>query len=98
MAVKFRNITTDRLVELDEADPRVAELDRGKRWERVTGKAPVEDEMEEPVEDEMEEPAETLAEPSDADVRAWAREHDIEAPARGRLPADLLAKYRAAHA
>ena len=31
------------------------------------------------------------------DVRAWAREQGIKVSDRGRVPADLLARYQAAH-
>lgn len=31
-----------------------------------------------------------------AALRAWARARDIELPARGRVPADVVAQYRAA--
>lgn len=30
-------------------------------------------------------------------VRAWAAKEGIEVPARGKLPADLVEQYRAAH-
>lgn len=29
-------------------------------------------------------------------LRAWAAAHDIDLPARGRIPADVVAQYRAA--
>lgn len=32
-----------------------------------------------------------------SDVRAWARAQDIKVSDRGRIPADVLAKYHAAH-
>jgi nucleoid-associated protein Lsr2 len=32
-----------------------------------------------------------------SDVRAWAREQGIKVSTRGRIPADVLARYRAAH-
>lgn len=35
--------------------------------------------------------------PSSAQVRAWAAEEGIEVSARGRVPADVIAKYEAAH-
>lgn len=31
-------------------------------------------------------------------VRAWAAEQGIDVPARGKLPADLVERYQAAHA
>ncbi|WP_083924457.1 Lsr2 family DNA-binding protein [Nocardiopsis lucentensis] len=37
------------------------------------------------------------SEPSTAEVRAWAREHGYEVPARGKLPDDVVAAYKAAH-
>jgi nucleoid-associated protein Lsr2 len=33
---------------------------------------------------------------SNADVRSWAKSHGLKVSERGRLPADLIAKYRAA--
>ena len=36
--------------------------------------------------------------PKPADVRAWAKANDIEVPARGKLPDELVDQYRAAHA
>ena len=32
-----------------------------------------------------------------SDVRAWARDQGIKISERGRIPADVLAKYNAAH-
>lgn len=32
-----------------------------------------------------------------SDVRAWAREQGIKISNRGRIPADILARYQAAH-
>ena len=32
-----------------------------------------------------------------SDVRAWARDQGIKVSTRGRIPADVLAKYNAAH-
>ena len=32
-----------------------------------------------------------------SDVRAWARDQGIKISERGRIPADILAKYNAAH-
>jgi len=32
-----------------------------------------------------------------SDVRAWARDQGIQISNRGRIPADVLAKYNAAH-
>jgi hypothetical protein len=32
-----------------------------------------------------------------AEIRAWAREQGLPVPERGRIPADLAAKYEAAH-
>jgi len=32
-----------------------------------------------------------------SDVRAWAREQGIKVSNRGRIPADVLARYQAAH-
>src|SRR5262245_36010423 len=32
-----------------------------------------------------------------SEVRAWAREQGIKVSGRGRIPADVLARYRAAH-
>ena len=32
-----------------------------------------------------------------SDVRAWARDQGIKISNRGRIPADVLAKYQAAH-
>lgn len=34
--------------------------------------------------------------PSAKEVRAWAREQDIEVPSRGKIPDDVVAAYRAA--
>ena len=34
---------------------------------------------------------------SPAEVRAWAEANGIKVNARGRIPADVLAAYRAAH-
>jgi hypothetical protein len=28
-------------------------------------------------------------------VRAWAQAHDVDLPARGRIPADVISRYRA---
>jgi hypothetical protein len=36
-------------------------------------------------------------EPSPSDVRAWAREHGHEVSSRGRIPAEVLQAYAAAH-
>ena len=36
-------------------------------------------------------------EPNPADVRAWARENGYEVSSRGRIPADVLQAYGAAH-
>ena len=35
--------------------------------------------------------------PDLSNVRAWAREQGIKVSDRGRIPADVLAKYQAAH-
>lgn len=35
--------------------------------------------------------------PAPKDVRAWARAQGIDVPARGQLPADVVAQYQAAH-
>ena len=35
--------------------------------------------------------------PSPAAVRTWAREEGIQVNERGRIPADVLARYEAAH-
>ncbi len=35
--------------------------------------------------------------PSPVDVRAWASSQGIEVAARGRVPADVISKYQAAH-
>ena len=32
-----------------------------------------------------------------SDVRAWARDQGLKGSTRGRIPADVLARYRAAH-
>jgi hypothetical protein len=32
-----------------------------------------------------------------SDVRAWARDQGIKISERGRIPAEVLAKYNAAH-
>jgi hypothetical protein len=50
--------------------------------------------------DMPEPPAEPVPapEPSAADVRAWAAEQGIEVPARGKLPGDVVERYRAATA
>ena len=32
-----------------------------------------------------------------AQIRAWAQDNGIEVSARGRIPADVVAKYEAAH-
>ena len=32
-----------------------------------------------------------------SEVRAWAREHGLKVSDRGRIPADVLAQYEAAH-
>lgn len=44
-------------------------------------------------------PAGTAGPPDEdpAVVRAWAAEHGIEVAARGRVPADVLDRYREAH-
>lgn len=36
--------------------------------------------------------------PQTKDVRAWARQHGIDVPDRGRIPGDVMEKYEAAHA
>lgn len=37
------------------------------------------------------------SEPKDADVRAWAAAEGIEVPARGKLSAEVVERYKAAH-
>lgn len=37
-------------------------------------------------------------EPSPKDVRAWAKDQGLDAPARGKLPDELVARYKAAQA
>jgi hypothetical protein len=40
----------------------------------------------------------TLVAPDPAAVRAWARSHNIEIPARGRLPRTVIDQFTAANA
>ncbi|HEX6682434.1 MAG TPA: histone-like nucleoid-structuring protein Lsr2 [Candidatus Limnocylindrales bacterium] len=42
--------------------------------------------------------AEPTPEPKPADVRAWAREEGIEVSASGKVAADVVERYKAAHA
>lgn len=39
----------------------------------------------------------STGEPNAADVRAWARENGYDVSTRGRVPADVLQAYAAAH-
>lgn len=97
MAVTYRNTRTGRLVDLDEGDSRIPELDRGTRWERVGAAVRLVPVGSSGFNIETDQPPETKTdEPSAADVRAWAREHDIDVPSMGRLPAALVEQYKAA--
>ncbi len=40
---------------------------------------------------------ETGTEPSAAEVRAWAKDNDIDVPAKGKLPQDVVDAYKDAH-
>jgi len=51
-----------------------------------------------PADDSELAPADGSEGPSARAVRAWAREHDLEVPARGRVPDELVAAYLAAQA
>jgi Lsr2 len=42
-------------------------------------------------------PAPPAAPPSDAEVRAWAREAGVGCPPRGKVPAAVMTAYREAH-
>lgn len=106
MAVTYRHVETDRVVTApepgDEPDVRrrerarhIAQMDAASQWERVevTSLSGPEPEF-----DDAAPPSDPPADPKPAEVRAWAREQDIEVSARGALPAELVERYRAAHA
>jgi hypothetical protein len=57
-------------------------------YERLGGTAPQATEGDEPP---------GTAPPSPRMVRAWAAEHSIPCPPRGRIPADVMHRYTAAH-
>lgn len=92
---KYRNTRTGRVVDVPDQAPtrthrpkrdkqwaiNINQLDRSQRWERVDGPAP----------DEGGEP-----EPKPAEVRKWAKENDIEVPARRPLPDEVIEQYKEA--
>lgn len=96
MAVTFENQATGQRVSCPEPDDepvrrqhprarRIAQFDASDDWERVG------------VSRVQVEPSDTGV-PSAAEVRAWAKEQDIEVPARGKLSAGLVEGYKQAHA
>lgn len=61
-------------------------MDESTKWQRFEpsdGAAPTVDQAQDP---------------KAADVRAWAQSQDIETPARGKLPAEVVERYLAATA
>lgn len=42
-------------------------------------------------------PSQSVASPSNAEVRSWARQNGLKVSDRGRVPASVLAAYRSAH-
>lgn len=94
MRIKYRNTKTGRIVYIDAEDPRVPQLDAGKRWERLDSVQPEpEPEPEWSLESERGDD-----EPTPAEVRAWARENDLDVPSRGRLSPEVVEQYKAARA
>lgn len=88
MPVAYKNTRTGRVVELDAPD---ALMDRSKTWQRVE-----DDDQPDQVDDDTGD--DTGEEPKPADVRAWAKEAGVDVPARGKLPAEVVDAYKAAHA
>lgn len=90
--MRFRNTRTGEVVDLGPDEARAAGLPskhrpprRGHRWELLDD-APAGDD------------GQGDEEPRPADVRAWAKAENIDVPARGNLSAELVERYKAAHA
>jgi hypothetical protein len=75
----------------------------GRDWPRRGGEIDVDDQegadlcaggLATPV--AVDEPVETRAEPTAAEVRAWAVEQGIDVAAKGAVPADVIEQYKAA--
>jgi len=87
--MRFRNTRTGRVVDLDPEAARRAGIPgkhrpprSGPRW----------------VSAEDDGQAAGDAEPKPADVRAWAKAEGLDVPPRGNLSAEIVDRYKAAHA
>ncbi|WP_158554054.1 Lsr2 family DNA-binding protein [Micromonospora deserti] len=52
--------------------------------------------VQEPESDPEPAPEQKTAQPKPADVRRWAKENDVECPARGSIPESVVDAYKAA--
>lgn len=100
MAVTFKNKQTGQLVSCPAPQDapvrreqprahRIARFDASPDWERV------EEDIE--AHDEGNGDLSASDEPAAVDVRAWAKEQGLDVPARGKLSADVIDAYKAAH-
>jgi len=71
-----------------EHQPLKPTMEAAGGWRLVSEPPPPETEPEPDAE------AEEASQPSDADVRAWAKANGIDVPARGRLSKDVVDQYR----